>query len=419
MSNMLTDMPLRRSVSSIPAESQACPVDLQRISDPHALTSRTPGRRRASFILSPRISNDGGSTECHHKCAVLRTLDVGSHSDPGNRYAGQNQDFLVVTEMYNAGEIPRDGEQTYILAVCDGHGLLGDKSACYAGKALARNLLTSSLRNKHIGRMAPQDVMEAVKAAFAKASQAANAVYSLPPKTVDYLASPGSRCLVQYTLQDSQASVKHYRTAKGHEKLLECGTTATTVVLQGGVLCLANVGDSLAVLGVDQGPGQGLSGHFITCRHFGLNPEEAERIRQQHATTTEVLEDGYVRVVEGQWAGYELAVTRALGHLHMAQYGIIDTPFVTLLRLTHVNPCLILASDGVWDMVGADEAVAHVMASLAQGLSAGEAAKALVQLAVSRGLASPDGRQDNTSAIVVSLVDRLPIPEEAGEAEAV
>ncbi|GFH28193.1 hypothetical protein HaLaN_26642 [Haematococcus lacustris] len=160
MSNMLTDMPLRRSVSSIPVESQACPVDLQRISDPHALTSRTPGRRRTSFILSPRISNDGGSTECHHKarrrwlfrsglhishpslaapslffwggadtlmkthsgispthadtqallsktshtqelqaielwCAVLRTLDVGSHSDPGNRYAGQNQDFLV------------------------------------------------------------------------------------------------------------------------------------------------------------------------------------------------------------------------------------------------------------------------------------------------------------------------------------
>ncbi|GFH18919.1 PPM-type phosphatase domain-containing protein [Haematococcus lacustris] len=260
------------------------------------------------------------------RCAVLRTLDVGSHSDPGNRYAGQNQDFLVVTEMYNAGHgllgdksacyagkalarnlltsslrnkhIGRMAPQDVMEAVKvvtemynAGHGLLGDKSACYAGKALARNLLTSSLRNKHIGRMAPQDVMEAVKAAFAKASQAANAVYSLPPKTVDYLASPGSRCLVQYTLQDSQASVKHYRTAKGHEKLLECGTTATTVVLQGGVLCLANVGDSLAVLGVDQGPGQGLSGHFITCRHFGLNPEEAERIRQQHATTTEVLED--------------------------------------------------------------------------------------------------------------------------------
>ncbi|KAJ9526227.1 hypothetical protein QJQ45_009693 [Haematococcus lacustris] len=430
-------MPLSPAVQAAEAENRlrALSPGLRASPLPRTSPSLSPAQSRQTSLYSQednRLWSSAAYPETPRqriaaavaRCAVLRTLDVGSHSDPGNRYAGQNQDFLVVTEMYNAGEIPRDGEQTYILAVCD-------------GKALARNLLTSSLRNKHIGRMAPQDVMEAVKAAFTKASQAANAVYSLPPKTVDYLASPGSRCLVQYTLQDSQASVKHYRTAKGHEKLLECGTTATTVVLQGGVLCLANVGDSLAVLGVDQGPGQGLSGHFITCRHFGLNPEEAERIRQQHATTTEVLEDGYVRVVEGQWAGYELAVTRALGHLHMAQYGIIDTPFVTLLRLTHVNPCLvradlrnsrlvcwkmpmqILASDGVWDMVGADEAVAHVMASLAQGLSAGEAAKALVQLAVSRGLASPDGRQDNTSAIVVSLVDRLPIPEEAGEAEAV
>ena len=37
------------------------------------------------------------------------------------------------------------------------------------------------------------------------------------------------------------------------EKLLECGTTCTAAIVQGRTVCLANVGDSSAVLGYGEG----------------------------------------------------------------------------------------------------------------------------------------------------------------------
>lgn len=40
----------------------------------------------------------------------------------------------AVQEMYVAGELPRNGQQTYIICIADGHGILGDKSASFAGE---------------------------------------------------------------------------------------------------------------------------------------------------------------------------------------------------------------------------------------------------------------------------------------------
>lgn len=51
----------------------------------------------------------------------------------------------------------------------------------------------------------------------------------------------------------------------------------------------------------------------------------------------------------------------------------------------------------------ADTVVADVMASREAGLSAQAAAQGLVERAVALGLAGPQGKQDNTSAIVVFL----------------
>jgi serine/threonine protein phosphatase PrpC len=102
-----------------------------------------------------------------------------------------------------------------------------------------------------------------------------------------------------------------YRSATGKEKMLECGCTATVVVVQGGCVCLADVGDSLAALGHDDEEGGGrYTGEFITRRHHGRDLEEAERIHTSCGAKTQVLEDGYIHVAEGPFTGYELAVTR-------------------------------------------------------------------------------------------------------------
>jgi serine/threonine protein phosphatase PrpC len=65
--------------------------------------------------------------------------------------------------MYAPGEIPRNGQQTYICCIADGHGILGDKSASYAGKALTRHVYSSNLRNKHLAKLDPAELMEEMR----------------------------------------------------------------------------------------------------------------------------------------------------------------------------------------------------------------------------------------------------------------
>ncbi len=48
--------------------------------------------------------------------------------------------------------------------------------------------------------------------------------------------------------------------------------------------------------------------------------------------------------------GYQLSMTRALGHSMLSDFGVIWAPSVRLHRLAPGDCCLILASDGVWDV---------------------------------------------------------------------
>ena len=65
--------------------------------------------------------------------------------------------------------------------------------------------------------------------------------------------------------------------------------------------------------------------------------------------------------------GYQLSMTRALGHDLLAHCGVLPTPAVAGLRaLPAPAACLILASDGVWDALSPDEAVRFVMGAIQQ-----------------------------------------------------
>lgn len=66
-------------------------------------------------------------------------------------------------------------------------------------------------------------------------------------------------------------------------------------------------------------------------------------------TRLRTQQDGYLAVFEGLWAGYELSVTRALGHKNMEQYGVLDDPYVTVFNVEEEkHKCLVIASDGIW-----------------------------------------------------------------------
>ncbi|GIL51740.1 hypothetical protein Vafri_7664 [Volvox africanus] len=328
-------------------------------------------------------------------------LDIGCASAPGNRYGDTNQDYCVLQELYAPGEIPSGHRQMYIAVVCDGHGVLGDKAACYAGKTLVRHLYTSCLRNRLLRDMR-EEAEKLMVSAFQKGHTAALSLYDDPPKTINM--GGHRRRSTTYTLASSDG-ICVYRNGAGPERLLEFGCTCTCAIVQGNSVVLANVGDSAAVLGSDTGTSY--AARTLTLRHNGHNEAEAKRIKAASPGVVTVKDgangDGYLQVLSGAWQGYELAVTRALGHKHMAQYGVLVEPHIVSLQAKPEDCCLVLASDGVWDVMDGQEVVNRVMEAVGEGKTAAQAAKMLVQDAVDLGINSPSGDADNTSAIVIML----------------
>lgn len=71
------------------------------------------------------------------------------------------------------------------------------------------------------------------------------------------------------------------------------------------------------------------------------------------------------------------------------------------------HPCAriaqVVASDGVWDVMGTHEVVNRVMDVITAGGSADEAATQLVHDAVGLAVGGPHAEADNTSAVVMVL----------------
>lgn len=62
-------------------------------------------------------------------------------------------------------------------------------------------------------------------------------------------------------------------------------------------------------------------------------------------------EDGYLQVVTGPWQGYELSVTRALGHKHMSEHGVLTEPYVVTFEASKDDCCLVGLGHGRMLMV--------------------------------------------------------------------
>ena len=67
--------------------------------------------------------------------------------------------------------------------------------------------------------------------------------------TIHFVAATLRRSEAQYRLRYANGLPMYQSLKSGTQRLLELGTTATLVVLQGRHLLVANVGDSAAVLG--------------------------------------------------------------------------------------------------------------------------------------------------------------------------
>jgi len=157
----------------------------------------------------------------------------------------------------------------------------------------------------------------------------------------------------------------------------QCGTTAVVAYFKGSNLYIANVGDTRAVL-CRNGTAQRLS-----VDHKPTVGEEVARIQS--------LDGGLV--INGRVQGM-LSVTRALGDSQLSPW-VSPEPFVTHVSLTPSDEFVILACDGVWDVITDEEAVSIIKHTEAETGSAQEAAQKLMNESYGRG------STDNITVLVI------------------
>ncbi|XP_062206387.1 probable protein phosphatase 2C 8 isoform X2 [Phragmites australis] len=170
------------------------------------------------------------------------------------------------------------------------------------------------------------------------------------------------------------------------------GSTAVVAVVGPRRIVVANCGDSRAVLS------RGGVAVPLSSDHKPDRPDELERVEAAGG-----------RVIN--WNGYRvlgvLATSRSIGDYHLKPY-VTAEPEVTVMDRTDKDEFLILASDGLWDVVSNKVAckiarnclsgrAASKYPESVSGSTATDAAALLVELAMSRG------SKDNISVVVVEL----------------
>lgn len=155
----------------------------------------------------------------------------------------------------------------------------------------------------------------------------------------------------------------------------DAGSTASTAVLVEDRLYVANVGDSRAVVCI------GGVATPLSRDHKPNRDDERQRIENA----------GGVVMWSGTWrVGGVLAVSRAFGDRLLKKYVVAD-PEIQEENITDKVEFLLLASDGLWDVVSNQDAVTMVK----DVQDAEEAAKRLTDEAYKKGSA------DNITCVVI------------------
>ncbi|KAF2286443.1 hypothetical protein GH714_016959 [Hevea brasiliensis] len=155
------------------------------------------------------------------------------------------------------------------------------------------------------------------------------------------------------------------------------GTTAVTLIKQGQYLVVGNVGDSRAVLGT-RDKDDSLVAVQLTVDLKPNLPAEEERIRKCKGRFCSSDEPEVARVWLPNNDSPGLAMARAFGDFCLKDFGLISVPDISFRRLTDKDEFIVLATDGIWDVLSNKEVVDIVASAPARS----SAARALVESAV-------------------------------------
>ncbi|CAO2834200.1 unnamed protein product [Amaranthus hypochondriacus] len=190
------------------------------------------------------------------------------------------------------------------------------------------------------------------------------------------------------------------------EKGQASGTTVTFAIIEGWSITVASVGDSRCILESAEGE------IFCLSADHRLESNESERERVTacggevgRLNTGGGTEIGPLRC----WPG-GLCLSRSIGDKDVGEF-IVPVPYVKQVRLSTAGGRLIIASDGVWDILSFESAL-----DCSRTMSAEAAAAQIVKEAVQL-----KGLRDDTTCIVVDIYQAeknlppMPPPKKAGK----
>ncbi|GLT53353.1 hypothetical protein SLA2020_266310 [Shorea laevis] len=268
----------------------------------------------------PEKDEDGGFASGGWKSEDGK-LSCGYSSFRGKR--------ATMEDFYDVKTSKVDGQTVCLFGIFDGHG--GSRAAEYLKEHLFENLM------KH-----PQFI-------------------------------PDTKLAISETYRQTDANFLDSE----RDTFRDDGSTASTAVLVGNHLYVANVGDSRAIISK--------AGKAIPLSEDHKPNRSDERKRIESA--------GGIVMWAGTWrVGGVLAMSRAFGNRMLKQFVVAD-PEIQDQEIDEDLELLVLASDGLWDVVPNDDAV-----SLARTEEEPEAAaRKLTEAAFNRGSA------DNITCIVVKF----------------
>uniref|UniRef100_A0A2C9UMX3 protein-serine/threonine phosphatase n=1 Tax=Manihot esculenta TaxID=3983 RepID=A0A2C9UMX3_MANES len=124
------------------------------------------------------------------------------------------------------------------------------------------------------------------------------------------------------------------------------GACCVTALIEGQEIVVSNLGDCRAVLC------RGGVAEVLTKDHRAEQEDERKRIENK---------GGYVEIHRGAWRVHGvLSVCRSIGDAHLKNW-VLAEPDTMILQLTSDMDFLVLASDGLWEEVGNQEAVETVI----------------------------------------------------------
>ncbi|OAY76580.1 putative protein phosphatase 2C 74 [Ananas comosus] len=296
---------------------------------------------------------------------------------------GVNQDAMIFWERFGSRE------DTAFCGVFDGHGPFGH---LVAGKVrdILPLMLSANIKMERSRSASSKGTTSVCQDEASRGSGESEARVA----GEEALETLAKSILTSFRIMDKELSLRR------NINSFVSGTTAVTLIKQGEDLLIGNLGDSRAVLGTRDQRNR-LTAVQLTVDLKPDLPAELERIKRCKGRVFPFKGEPHVaRLWRPNHASPGLAMARAFGDFCLKDCGLISVPEIYYRRITERDEFIVLATDGVWEVLSNREVV-KIVASAPDRASA---ARHIVEAANRAwSLKLPNNMTDDCTAVCLYL----------------